>query len=86
MQMQPATRYNRTFRPGEIAPISGVYRVFHHGHRENHDVVVLRGEAFPSCRHCQSAVHFEVVHPVSHVTHDWDFAGPDPDLLKRNAS
>ena len=37
---------------------------------------MIRGEELPPCRVCKTAVSFDVVHPTSHTTHDWDFAGP----------
>jgi hypothetical protein len=65
------------FRPGDLAPITGTYRVTHGvPHRDRHQVVIIRGEHLPTCRTCQLNVSFEIVRPVSHVTHDWDFAGP----------
>ena len=63
--------------PGEMAPISGIYRITHlTGHRPPHEALIIRGEELPPCRQCQGAVVFEVMHPTSHMTHDWDFAGP----------
>lgn len=63
--------------PGEMAPISGTYRITHlTGHRPPHEALVIRGEELPPCRQCKAAVVFEVLHPASHMTHDWDFAGP----------
>ena len=65
------------FRPGDLAPISGVYRVIHkRAHRADHDALVIRGEELPPCRLCGRDVYFEVGQPTSHLTHDWDFAGP----------
>lgn len=71
-------RKSHKFRPGELAPITGVYLV-HHGlrHREPHEVVIIRGESLPACRTCKLNTQFEIVKVISHVTHDWDFSGPN---------
>jgi hypothetical protein len=45
-------------------------------HRERHEVVVIRGEQLPPCRTCKLNVFYEIVRPISHITHDWDFSGP----------
>jgi len=63
-------------RPGEMAPVTGIYRVVHQEHRPDHDAVVIRGENFPACRTCKGAVRFIVQTQASHLMHDFDFAGP----------
>lgn len=68
----------KKFRPGDLAPITGVYLVDHGlRHRERHEVVIIRGEQLPVCRACKLNVTFEIIHPISHITHDWDFSGPN---------
>lgn len=49
---------------GEIAPETGIYRVFHGEHRLSHEVTVLRGNAFPVCSKCANQVHFELIRGV----------------------
>lgn len=73
----------KRFRPGALAPITGVYLV-NHGlrHRDRHEVVIIRGEPFPTCRTCKLNVWFEIMRPVSHITHDWDFSGPSNLVIK----
>jgi hypothetical protein len=67
----------KKFRPGDLAPITGVYSVTHGlRHRDRHEVVIIRGELLPTCRTCKLNVTYEIARPVSHVTHDWDFSGP----------
>ena len=75
--MQPTTQ-RKKFRPGDLAPITGIYLVIHNSlHRDPHEVVVIRGELLPACRTCKVDMHFEIVRPLSHITHDWDFSGPN---------
>ena len=67
----------KKFRPGDLAPITGIYLVSHGSHhRERHEVVIIRGEALPACRTCKLNVSYQVIRPISHITHDWDFSGP----------
>jgi hypothetical protein len=71
------------YRPGEIAPVSGIYTVQHHEHRPEHSAVLIRGEEFPACRTCKGEVRFAVSQQSSHITHDWDFAGPRLMVVKK---
>ncbi len=67
------------FRPGDLAPVSGIYHIIHaNNHRSAHDALLIRGEVFPPCRICKGEVLFVVMQHASHMTHDWDFAGPNP--------
>jgi CheY-like chemotaxis protein len=50
----------RSFRPGEIAAESGVYKVVHQRHRGAHSVLVLAGMRFPGCKVCGERVRFRV--------------------------
>lgn len=45
-------------------------------------MVVIRGEPLPSCRACKQNVRFEIIHAISHITHDWDFSGPHNLMVK----
>jgi hypothetical protein len=74
MEARPLHK-DRAYRPGQLAPISGIYTVAHLRHRSAHDVVAIRGEEFPPCRVCQGAVRFYISHVASHMTHDLDLAG-----------
>lgn len=50
----------RSFRPDEIAPESGVYQAVHARHRAPHAVLVLAGMRFPRCRVCSDRVRFQL--------------------------
>lgn len=74
----------KKFRPGDLAPITGIYLVSHGSrHRDRHEVVIIRGELLPTCRTCKLNIAYEVVRPVSHITHDWDFSGPSNLAIQR---
>jgi len=51
----------RRYRPGELVPESGVYRVTHDAHRLMHEATLLAGDRFPLCRQCKRAVRFELL-------------------------
>jgi hypothetical protein len=70
------TKVNReAYRPGQLAPNSGIYEVVHRRHRKAHEVTAIRGEEFPACRVCQGEVRYCPTHIASHMTHDLDLAG-----------
>jgi hypothetical protein len=62
-----------TFRPGEPAPESGMYRVLHHAHRMPHDVTIEAGATFPKCARCGDRVRFVYLEEVHFVRDDYDF-------------
>jgi hypothetical protein len=72
----------RLYAPGDRVPESGIYRVSHVEHREDHPVQALKGEFFPSCRKCKQQVRFRLWLEADHMTHDWDLAGPTLTLLR----
>ena len=67
----------KRFRPGDLAPVTGIYLVRHSPqHRPPHEAVIVRGEQLPACRTCKTRISYEVLRMASHITHDWDFSGP----------
>lgn len=70
------------FAPGDHIVESGIYCVYHAGHRPPHDVTLLRNERFPTCLKCGYSVSFELVRSIPSLE-DRDFrirlyAIPDP--------
>jgi hypothetical protein len=53
------------YRPGDIVPKSGVYRIDHHLHRLMHEATLLEGEKFPLCRKCRAGVSYSLVRAVN---------------------
>ena len=61
------------FQVGDRVPQTGVYSVFHEGHRLSHDVILLRDEVFPRCAQCGPTVRFELVRHAPQVEEDAEF-------------
>jgi hypothetical protein len=50
----------RSYRPGDMAVVSGIYVVIHsRSCQASHSVTILQGERLPSCLGCSDAVRFE---------------------------
>ena len=71
--MKPDPIPSPFFRPLEVIPESGIYCVYHAGHRLSHEVTLLRGELFPECNGCGRSVHFELLRPAPGLDADRDF-------------
>lgn len=55
------------FRPGEIVPESGIYRVMHDpAHMQTHEVTCVKGKPFPPCRDCRQP-RFQLVKAAIHI-------------------
>ena len=54
-----------TFKPGDVAPCSGIYQVRHVQHRLEHNVTILKDDQFPACRKCGELVTFRLERVVS---------------------
>jgi hypothetical protein len=63
----------KVYRPGDVAPQSGVYRVVHDGHRSDHEVSFFKDEMFPSCLRCGPAVGFVLLRTAGTIHDDIDF-------------
>jgi hypothetical protein len=63
------------FKPGEQVPSSGVYRVLHQGHRDEHEATLREGEQFPTCTVCAQDVRFRLVQSAKLIDRDRDFVG-----------
>jgi hypothetical protein len=58
----------KKYRPGDVVPQSGIYRVVHDSHRLMHEATLVEGQRFPICRRCQRNVRFELRRPVKNPT------------------
>ncbi len=52
------------YKPGEIVPESGLYRIDHDQHRLMHEATLTAGMLFPRCRRCNDEVRFTLVRAV----------------------
>ena len=56
------------YRPGQLVPKSGIYRVVHDQvHIEAHDVTAVIGERFPPCHHCGQHPRFMLERAAHHL-------------------
>jgi hypothetical protein len=60
------------YKPGQIVPQSGVYKITHDPVHADmpHEVTVIKGRRFPTCRHCKG-ISFELAHAAKHVGVRW---------------
>ena len=73
------------FRPGDAILESGIYRVYHAGHRLPHEVTLLRNERFPPCIKCGNSISFDLARSIPaledldfHI-HLYSIPHPEPD-------
>jgi hypothetical protein len=57
----------RTFKSGEIAPISGVYLTYHWPHAEGCEIFVEKSKVFPCCLKCLRQITFKLLEPAKPV-------------------
>ena len=55
------------WQPGEVVPCSGVYRVRHKEHRDEHDGILLNGQVFPACTICGDQVRFQLLQAANPI-------------------
>jgi hypothetical protein len=58
----------KKYRPGDMVPESGIYRVTHDSHRLMHEATLLQDQRFPLCRKCKHDVRFELRRAVKNPT------------------
>jgi hypothetical protein len=49
------------YKPGQVVPKAGIYRVSHAAHRLPHRASFKAGDQFPQCAKCADAVRFELL-------------------------
>jgi len=52
------------YKPGEIVPGTGVYKIYHNAHRLMHEAALIENSLFPKCRKCKDAVRFVLARPT----------------------
>ena len=55
---------SNSYKPGDVVPESGIYRVHHEPHRLMHSATLLRNTLFPLCKRCGQQVRFELLREV----------------------
>jgi len=55
---------SESYKPGDVVPFSGIYRIEHAPHRMMHHATLTEGMPFPKCKKCGAAVRFAAVRPV----------------------
>jgi hypothetical protein len=58
---------SRLLQTGKTIADSGLYRVYHHQHRVPHEVTLIKGEIFPRCQECDTAVRFKLLRAVPEI-------------------
>jgi hypothetical protein len=71
---QKRSDHSTFFLAGATIPESGIYEVIHDkSHRDTHESVMVRGDAFPMCDVCQERIRFRVVRTAPYIFEDEDF-------------
>jgi YjzC-like protein len=63
----------KEFKPGEVAPESGLYFVRHLEHRDEHEVTLIAAEQFPPCSVCMDSVRFRISKAAKTIAEDKNF-------------
>jgi hypothetical protein len=64
------------FKPGDLVPKTGVYRVLHHEHRAAHEATLRKHQHFPACARCGQLVRFWPAALAGSIEEDADFRRP----------
>jgi hypothetical protein len=67
-----AAIFRKVYRPGDDVEASGIYKVMHE-RAEAHEVTILHGRLFPSCRHCGGESRFIAVSLAQHIASNAHF-------------
>lgn len=59
---------SKFYKPGEIVPTAGIYKVLHRDHRESHEASLKEGRSFPACKTCGTHVRFRLLLAVEDGT------------------
>ena len=59
---------------------TGVYRITHRGHRQQHEATLRKGETFPRCSLCGDAVMFEFIEALGKIQPE--HIGYDPNFVR----
>lgn len=51
----------KLYKPGQVVPKAGIYRVVHAEHRMPHKATFKVRDKFPACGKCASRVRFELL-------------------------
>lgn len=70
----PCSVRERHYRPGDTVRQSEIYKVLHDAeHRAFHEVVMISGDHFPTCKTCRDRVRFKLVRAATYIFDDQDF-------------
>lgn len=58
----------KLYRPGQVVPKAGIYKVMHAEHRLPHKASFKARDKFPACSKCASHVRFELLMAASDGT------------------
>ena len=65
----PRTTIRAQFKPSDMVPQSGIYKVVHDSKRDSgsHEVTCVFGNKFPPCNHCGDHVRFVLTRAALHI-------------------
>jgi len=66
-------QFERLYEPLTAVPESGIYGVLHADAEATNDIMLVRGDLFPECRHCGQQVRYRLVRSAPYIFEDRDF-------------